>query len=79
MLKLKDVLPNEFMGCEFDNCRARQFTNIEIIKEHDSREECWIGKHKNVTYWFELNNGYAVGLNENPARGLSFPVEKIKL
>ena len=36
-----------------------------------------IGKHKKITYWFELSNGYAVGLNENPARGMSFPVEKL--
>jgi len=78
MRKLRDELPYEFMGCEFDDCRARKFSEVGVIKEYDAREEKWIGKHKNITYWFELVNGYAVGLNENPARGMSFPVEKLE-
>ena len=77
-MKLKDALPYEFMSCEFENDKARKFANVEVIKKYDAREDPWIGKHKNVTYWFELENGYAVGFNESPARGWSFPVEKIK-
>jgi hypothetical protein len=76
--QLKDVLPYEFMGCEYDDCRARKFAEVEVIKEHDIREVKWIGKHKNITYWWELSNGYAVGLNESPSHGMGFPVEKIK-
>jgi hypothetical protein len=77
-MKLKDVLPYEFISAEYDNCRARKFADVEVVKEWDSRDNRWIGKHKNVTYWYELENGYAIGINENPARGLSFPVKRIK-
>lgn len=77
-MKLKETLPHEFMECEFDNCRARKYADIEVIKEYDARDKPWIGKHKNVTYWWELVNGYAVGLNESPSHGMGFPVEKIK-
>jgi hypothetical protein len=77
-MKLKDVLPYEFMGSEYSEDKARKFADIEVIKQHDSRDVNWIGKHKNITYWYELENGYAVGINENPSRGMSFPIEKIK-
>lgn len=78
-MKLKDVLPNEFMESEYDTCKARKFVDIEVLKEYDSRDKHWIGKHKNITYWYELKNGYAVGINESPSRGLNFPVERIKI
>lgn len=77
-MKLKDKLPIEFMGCEFDNCRARKFVDMEVIQEHDARQKRWIGKHKNITYWWELENGYAIGMNESPIHGLGFPVEKMQ-
>jgi hypothetical protein len=75
-MKLRDTLPIEFMGCEYETCRARKFADVEIIEEYDSFKDPWIGKEKNVHYWFKLVNGYAVGHNENPARGWSFPVVK---
>lgn len=76
---LKECLPYEFMGCEYDeNCRARKFANVKVIQEYDARDNRWKGNHKNVTYWYELENGYAVGWNESPSRGWSFPVIKIK-
>ena len=78
-MKLKDALPNDFMESEYKNCKARKFANVEVIKEYDSRDKRWIGKHKNITYWYELKNGYAVGINENPSRGLNFLVERIKI
>lgn len=77
-MKLKDRLPYEFLNGEYDNSPAMKFADVEIIKEHDSFEEPWIGKEKNVHYWVELANGYAVGHNESPARGWSFPIKKLK-
>jgi hypothetical protein len=77
-MKLKDVLPYEFMGSEYEKDKARTYAEIEVVKQYDSRDVIWAGKHKNVTYWFELENGYAVGMNESPIRGLSFPILKIK-
>lgn len=34
----------------------------------------WPGKQKDVHVWWELENGKAVGWNESPSRGWSFPV-----
>jgi hypothetical protein len=76
-MKLKDKLPIEFMSCEYESSKARKFADIEVVQEYDARKEPWIGTHKNVTYWFVLKNGYAVGLNENLGKGLSFPVVKL--
>lgn len=77
---LKDVLPIEFMGCEYDNSQARKYADVTVVAEHDSWKpgQKWIGTHKNVMFWVELENGYAVGFNESPARGWGFPVEKMK-
>jgi hypothetical protein len=35
------------------------------------------GKEKNVCSWTIVEGGYAVGMNENPSRGLSWPVKKL--
>ncbi len=79
---LKDVMPHEFMGGEYCNDRAYTFRDVEVIQEHslsDNNYVSWPGtRNKNVMFWVKLSNGYAVGFNENPARGWSFPVIKIK-
>lgn len=31
-MKLKDALPDEFMESEYENCKARKFADIEVIK-----------------------------------------------
>ena len=81
VLELKtliDVLPISFEA-EFSDTVAYKFKDIIVIKEHETwkKGEDWIGTHKNVNFWYELENGYAVGMNENPSRGLSFPVKKM--
>ncbi len=78
---LKDTMPTEFVGCEYNDTRAYRMKDVFVVKEHcglwDQDEyEPWPGKHKNVHSWVELENGYIVGWNENPARGWSFPVMK---
>lgn len=77
--KLKDLLPLEFMGCEYDDSKARQFSENLIVKEFkDTRSgEKWPGPQKNVYCWVILDNNHAVGWNENPATGWSFPVVKL--
>lgn len=74
--KLIDRLPYDFRTGEFENTKAMAFADIEVIKEYESFKKPWIGKHKYVHVWFVLANGYAVGFNENPAIGWSFPVIK---
>ncbi len=73
---LKDVLPHEFFGGEYEDAAAMALVNEEIAVTHDGCEagHSWPGKHKNVYTWWELKNGKRVGLNENPAIGWSFPV-----
>lgn len=77
-MKLINALPIEFVELLLNDCKTRKFADIKVISKFDSRKRKWVGTHKNVTYWYELENGYAVGLNENPSRGLSIPVVKLK-
>ena len=87
-MKLKEVFP-EILGYEYVDDRAYDFRDIEVKRKHSRigvrdeklvgvRYKKWIGIHKYVHNWVELANGYAVGMNENPSRGLTFPVVRIK-
>ena len=51
----------------------------EFIRHNEDTWVSWseVGSHKNVHNWVLLSNGLAVGWNENPARGWSFPSKKI--
>jgi hypothetical protein len=75
--RLKDWLPYEYFQ-EFFDCPATKYLGGYIVEEHDGRINPWPGKHKNVLNWVVLECGHAVGFNENPATGWSFPVIKIK-
>jgi hypothetical protein len=74
MKTLKDVMPREITDWEGP---ALKFIDVAVIKEHYSYTTRWPGQHKNVHFWVELENGKAVGWNENPATGWSFPVVKM--
>ena len=75
---LEDWAPKEFLNGEYDDIRAFKFRKVLVTKEHDGTVDAWIGTHKFVYNWVELENGYAVGWNENPSRGWMFFVVKIK-
>ena len=77
-MKLFEFLPSEFLSGEFDNSKAFKFKDKIVIQQFDSFKKPWIGNEKNVHYWCILENGYAVGHNESPSRGWSFPIKKIK-
>lgn len=71
---LRDVLPEEFF-LEHDNSRANQMLDAGVIEAYGWEDDvAWPGTHRNVAVWWVLDNGYAVGWNENPGRGWSFPV-----
>ncbi len=79
---LKDAMPSELVAYGYEDTRAYEMKDVLVAKEHctlyDQDEYLsWPGTHKNVYSWVELENGYAVGWNENPARGWSFPVIKL--
>lgn len=77
-MRLIDWAPQEFAQ-SFDNTRAYRYRDVEVVSEHGYGRDMkpWPGNEKNVMSWVLLANGYAVGWNENPSRGWSFPVVKV--
>ena len=79
---LKDVMPSEFVNGSYHDTRAYKMRDAIVTVEHcglweQDEYKPWPGTHKNVYFWAELESGHAVGWNENPARGWSFPVIKL--
>ncbi|MEJ7804429.1 MAG: hypothetical protein WKG03_00695 [Telluria sp.] len=66
----------DLMGCEFEDAPARKLADVAVVTAHHRLKggKMWPGPHKNVYVWVELANGKAVGWNENPSRGWSYPV-----
>ena len=81
MSKLIDWAPVEFAQ-SFNDTRAFKFADVKVVEEFSMFDsdtwKSWPGAHKNVMNWCILENGYAVGWNENDSRGWSFPVVKMK-
>ena len=80
---LRDWLPSEALGGEYSSDAFQKFLDVEVVEEIDmmgdmKKWRSWPGTHKNVLNWVVLANGKAVGWNENPAIGWSFPVTKAK-
>jgi hypothetical protein len=65
---LRDAMPREFLNSA---SAALKFADVEVVEE---KEFGWPGPHKNVIFWVVLANGAAVGWNENPSIGWSFPL-----
>jgi hypothetical protein len=78
-ITLKEWAPAEFEQ-SFNDVRAYRYADVKVVEEfsmfEDDEWKPWPGTHKNVTSWCILENGYAVGWNENPSIGWSFPVVK---
>ena len=84
---LRHVMPILF-GPEYVDAPAQKFGDVVVNEIHMAhgihRDDYafsykpWPGRHKNVWFWVELVNGYAVGFNENLSRGWSFPVIKMR-
>ena len=71
--RLVDVLPKEFMNGQHEDGPAMPYAFMDVVAEYRG-DRPWPGQHKYVKSWFALANGKAVGWNENPSRGWSFPV-----
>jgi len=71
---LKDYLPLEAAGGEYIDEPFRKYMDTQVVKKIDAFHHRWPGRHKNVHIWYILENGKAVGFNENPSIGWSFPV-----
>jgi hypothetical protein len=73
MKTLKEVIP-QVLGCEYHDSQVRKYVDVQVVSEHNSSVNKWPGIHKNVHFWVLLENGRAVGWNESPTHGWSFPV-----
>lgn len=81
---LKDVLPAEFSLGDGADSPAYALSDARVVAtklttgspctSHQDLFEDWPGPHKFVRQWFILENGKAVGVNDDPENGKSFPV-----
>ncbi|MFQ5935578.1 MAG: hypothetical protein ACE5LB_04135 [Acidiferrobacterales bacterium] len=86
MPTLKQVLPTEFAEGRYADTPAYALRDMKVIARKlatgapcsspskDGLFEAWPGLHEHVRYWFILENGKAVGFDEDPDKGWSFPV-----
>ena len=80
---LKDVLPYDAQF-EFEGRDKRLATllNVGVLAQFDPRKpgEHWEGSpHRNIIVWFLLEDGHAVGFNENISVGWAFPVIRLPI
>ena len=81
MPKLIEVF-SELRRGEWDDMPVAKHFDVEVVTEFSivasnaikKNVRRWPGPQKNVYSWVQLANGKAVGWNENPASGWTFPV-----
>jgi hypothetical protein len=68
-MKLKEWLPQECLDVHMG------LHDMEIVSKFGYGElsRPWPGKQKNVYNWVLMSDGSAIGWNENPATGWTFP------
>lgn len=81
---LRDVLPPDFTEDRFGSTEAWELrdTRVAMMKlttgapcsSHSELFAAWPGDHQHVDKWYILSDGKAVGINDDPQNGLSFPV-----
>lgn len=84
MPTLKQVLPPRFFEETTPEDAARRLLDVPVVAMklatgpscggHKDLFEPWPGAEPYVRQWFLLDNGKAVGINENPDGPWSFPV-----
>jgi len=78
ILTLRDVMPHELFSGSYDDTPAYKLADERVKAEYrpykGGGDPAWPGPQKNVMFWVLLENGKAVGWNENPSHGWSFPV-----
>ena len=81
-MKLKNWVPQEF-HTQYMDTYAAKLLECEVIQDYTSGDIGFftnIFTHKHIYNWCIVTNGekkWAVGWNENPSRGWSFPVKRI--
>lgn len=83
-MKLRDWLTGKNLS-DNENKKLSKHMDVEVQHEFMMHEEdMWIswrefGSQKNVYNWVLLKNGLAVGWNENPSTGWSFPSKNVPI
>ena len=83
---IKDFLPIEVQHGEYENDKVQKYLDYPIEKiyqlNNTNLTPSQFGfKHKNIFVWATFKDGNklkAVGFNENPSIGWSFPIVLIK-
>ncbi len=88
MPRLRDVLPEAFAQERFGTSAARTLADVRVVgvrlatgapcESHAAMFAPWPGPERHVKTWYILENHKAVGVDEDPARGLSFPVADLE-
>ncbi len=71
-MSLREHLPSEATDGSYDGQPFMKHLDEKVVSAH--RGQPWPGSHRNVAVWWKLENGLAVGWNENKSVGWSFPV-----
>lgn len=79
----KDIYLSDREQKQMDKVLDRKVVKEFTMSTFGDRPTVWLswqefGTHKNVGNWWLTDNGYAVGFNENPSIGWSFPIIKLK-
>ena len=84
MPRLVDVLPKAFADGEPPDSPARALCDVGVVatklttgspcSSHQDLFADWPGPQSHVRQWFILENGKAVGIDDDPENGTSFPV-----
>jgi hypothetical protein len=56
---------------------AKEFSDVEI-KQRNGSNRGWPGPEKDVHYWVELENGWAVGIITHKKKPAIFPMYSMK-
>jgi len=79
-MKLRDVLPKEALSGEYEGAKFLKYLDCEVVQQLNRERHPIYGfpfTHANINVWWIIEDRRAVGWNENPKRGWSFPVAKL--
>ena len=69
MKTLKEHLPKEFNK----DAMAYRFRDAKVVKVVPSTDQKWMERYRHAKNWYILENGFAVGFNDDPKKK-SFPL-----
>lgn len=70
------IKPDYMVGWFKSDDKLIKHLDDKIVAVHSSYDVSPPFKHRNIHFWVELESGYAVGFNENPSSGWSYPIKR---